>query len=144
MQRSQPQRYDYRTRIQVPMNSSDAVLLDYLKTDYRQVASQKEMQLSALRAYWLPIAYESLRERGGSVSDEELSRMAQNCILHLRERAEVLRQRFCPKLNLRADLPRTAQPLPNTESAMAPKQLLTPGNDSQFNRSNNGDRNHLR
>lgn len=146
MQRSQPHRYDYRTRIQVPMNSSDAVLLDYLKTDYRQVASQKEMQLSALRAYWLPIAYEALRERGGSVSDEELARMAQNCILHLRERAEMLRQRFCPKLILRSEPSRIPHPSSNGETSAFSNQLpVTSHKEGQrYNLPCNGDQDYLR
>jgi hypothetical protein len=144
MHRSQQHRYDYRTRIQVPLNSSDAVLLDYLKSDYRQVTSQKEMQLSALRAYWLPIAYEALRERGGSVSDEELARMAQNCILHLRERAEMLRQLFCPKLVVRSESPKQTNSLPKAENPALLQQPSNQGDLLHRNSYQNGDTHHFR
>jgi hypothetical protein len=113
MNYSQPRRYDFRTRIQVPYDSSDAVILDYLKTDRRRVASQKEMLLSALRPYWLPIAHEALRESGRLISDEELARMAQNAILQLGERGEMLRQRFCPRFNYRIFDPPAAQRPPD-------------------------------
>jgi hypothetical protein len=115
-----PQRYDFRTRIQVPHGSSDAILLDYLKTDHRRMMSQKEMLLAPLRSYWMPIAHEALREIGGTISDDELARMAQNAILLLRERSEVLRVRFCPRFSDPLTLPNTAAPV---ENSAVPKRL---------------------
>ncbi|NEQ25984.1 MAG: hypothetical protein F6K28_44425, partial [Microcoleus sp. SIO2G3] len=50
--------FDYRLRLQVPTNSPDRLLLEYIKTEQHLTYSEKEMVLAALRMCWLPLAYE--------------------------------------------------------------------------------------
>jgi hypothetical protein len=97
---TQPQdRFDYCLRMQFPVNSPDSVLCNYLKTQSNAVYSQKEMVLSALRAYWMPIAYEHYRHHlDASVTNDQLRHMACNAIAHLRERAEMLNHHFYVEL----------------------------------------------
>ena len=95
---SRNNRFDYRIRIQVPTDSTDAVLFEYLREEQNRVYSHKEMVLSALRAYWLPIACEHYRQLRTDFTDRELKRLARNAIFHLRERADMLLHHFYPEL----------------------------------------------
>jgi hypothetical protein len=94
-------RCNYRLNIQTPLDNPDRVLFDYLMLP-RAVAmySHKEMALAALRAYWMPIAYEHYRHQlGVPLADVQLRQMARNAIAHLRERAEMLNHHFCAELD---------------------------------------------
>jgi hypothetical protein len=92
-------RFDYHIRFQVPLNSPDGILCRYVRSQSNAVYSQKEMVLSALRAYWMPVAYEHSRHYlGMSVTDDQLRHMACNAIAHLRERAEMLNHHFYVEL----------------------------------------------
>jgi hypothetical protein len=99
-------RFDYHIRFQVSPNSPDAILCNYLRNQPNAIYSQKEMVLSALRAYWTPIAYEHYRHHlNVPVTDEQLRHMACNAIAHLRERAEMLNHHFCAELTRTPILP---------------------------------------
>jgi hypothetical protein len=92
-------RFDYQFRIQVPLDSHDSVLCNYLKTENNTVYSHKEMVLSALRAYWMPIAYEHYRHYSNApFTDDDLRNLARTAITHLRERAEMINHHFCADL----------------------------------------------
>jgi hypothetical protein len=97
---SDPQdRFDYQIRFQIPLDSPDSILCIYLKAQSNAVYSHREMVLSALRAYWMPIAFEHYRhELNTPATDEQLRLMACNAIAHLRERAEMLNHHFCAEL----------------------------------------------
>jgi hypothetical protein len=91
--------FEYHFDLEIEKDSPDAVLLSYLMDDDSQDYSQEEMMLSALRAYWMPIAYEFYRtESNYSIRDSQLRRMARNAINHLRERAEMINHHFCANL----------------------------------------------
>ncbi|MBD2090867.1 hypothetical protein H6F67_13505 [Microcoleus sp. FACHB-1515] len=77
--------FDYRLRLQVPADSSDRVLLEYLKAESHPTYLEKEMVLAALRMCWLPLAYEQ-----SDASCEEVQRLAHDAILRLREQIQYL------------------------------------------------------
>ncbi len=92
---------DYRLHIQTPLDHPDRVLFNYLMLPGTvAMYSHKEMALAALRAYWMPIAYEHYRHQLGiPFADVQLRQMARNAIAHLRERAEMLNHHFCAELD---------------------------------------------
>jgi hypothetical protein len=101
-------RGNYRLRIQAPPDNPDCVLFDYLMMQGHSIYSHKEMALAALRAYWMPIAYEHYRHQLGiPLPDVQLRQMARNAIAHLRERAEMLNHHFCAELDQMPILPFT-------------------------------------
>lgn len=88
-------KFDYRIRIQVREESPDGVLLDCLKNERHPTYSHKEMLLWALRAYWLPIAYELQQESGKQLwSEHHLKRMALDSIHQLRQQIAYLESVF--------------------------------------------------
>jgi hypothetical protein len=89
-----PGRYDYRSRIQVPVDSPEAALLEYLKQERHLIYSHKEMVLSALRAYWLPFAYADRQRHGAPVAQDDLKRLAQDAIHRLKQQALYLQEAF--------------------------------------------------
>jgi hypothetical protein len=103
-------RFDYRVRIQVAADSPDGILLDCLKNERHQSYSHKEMLLWALRAYWMPIAYQLQQEQGKrSLSEAQMKRMAQDAIHQLRQQIAYLQSTFGVEQNL------------STEGAIAPQ-----------------------
>jgi hypothetical protein len=92
-------RFDYYLRIQPMLSSPDSVLCSYLKTQGNAIYSHKEMVLSALRAYWMPMAYEHYRHHSDApFTDDDLRNLARTAISHLRERAEMLNHHFCAEM----------------------------------------------
>ncbi|MBW4440372.1 MAG: hypothetical protein KME10_03880 [Plectolyngbya sp. WJT66-NPBG17] len=88
-------KFDYRVRVQVAAESPDGILLDFLKNERHRSYSHKEMLLWALRAYWMPIAYQLRREQGEqSLTEAQLKRMAQDAIYQLRQQIAYLRSTF--------------------------------------------------
>jgi hypothetical protein len=99
-------RVDYRLRIRAPLDNPDCVLFEYLMTQGTAIYSHKEMASLALRAYWMPIAYEHYRHQLNiPFSDAKLRQMARNAIAHLRERAEMFNHHFCVDLYQKPILP---------------------------------------
>lgn len=88
-------KFDYRVRIQVAAESPDGILLDCIKNERHQSYSHKEMLLWALRAYWMPIAYQLRREQGElSLSDAQMKRIAQDAIHQLKQQISYLQSTF--------------------------------------------------
>lgn len=88
-------KFDYRVRIQVAAESPDGILLDCIKNERHQSYSHKEMLLWALRAYWMPIAYQLRREQGElSLSDAQMKRIAQDAIHQLKQQIAYLQSTF--------------------------------------------------
>lgn len=88
-------KFDYRVRIQVAAESPDGILLDCIKNERHQSYSHKEMLLWALRAYWMPIAYQLQREQGeSSLTDAQMKRIAQDAIHQLRQQITYLQSTF--------------------------------------------------
>lgn len=88
-------KFDYRIRIQVAAESPDGILLDCLKNERHHSYSHKEMLLWALRAYWMPIAYQLQQEEGKqSLTEAQMKRMAQDAIYQLRQQIAYLRSTF--------------------------------------------------
>ena len=73
-------------RFRASPKTPDATLLRYLKNQEAAPISN-EMALKALRAFWLPDAYQSSGEKKG----QELRRLAQKMIWSLEEQANYLR-----------------------------------------------------
>lgn len=97
-------KFDYRVRIQVAADSPDGILLDCLKNERHQSYSHKEMLLWALRAYWMPIAYQLQHEQGKrSLSDAQMKRMAQDAIHKLRQQITYLQSTFGVEQNVSAE-----------------------------------------
>ncbi|MCY6493381.1 hypothetical protein [Leptolyngbya sp. GGD] len=97
-------KFDYRIRIQVAADSPDGILLDCLKNERHQSYSHKEMLLWALRAYWMPIAYQLQQEQGQrSVSESQMKRMAQDAIHQLRQQIAYLQSTFGVEQTLSAE-----------------------------------------
>jgi hypothetical protein len=98
----------YRLLIQTPLENPDCVLFEYLMRQGHTIYSHREMALAALRAYWMPIAYEHYRHQLSiPLADVQLRQMARNAIAHLRERAEMLNHHFCAELDQMPILPFT-------------------------------------
>jgi hypothetical protein len=96
---TQNDRLEYRLRIQASPNNPDRVMFEYLMNQGTADCSHREMALAALRAYWMPVAYEHYRHQFDfPFSDPQLRQMARNAIAHLRERAEILNHLFCVDL----------------------------------------------
>jgi hypothetical protein len=94
-------KFDYRVRIQVAADSPDGILLDCLKNERHQSYAHKEMLLWALRAYWMPIAYQLQQEQGKqSLSEAQMKRMAQDAIHQLRQQIAYLQSTFGVEQNL--------------------------------------------
>jgi hypothetical protein len=90
----------YRLHIHTPPDNPDCVLFEYLMRQGTAIYSHRKMALAALRAYWMPIAYEHYRHQLGiPLADVQLRQMARNAIAHLRERAEMLNHHFCAELD---------------------------------------------
>ncbi|BAU15921.1 hypothetical protein LEP3755_64870 (plasmid) [Leptolyngbya sp. NIES-3755] len=88
-------KFDYRVRIQVAAESPDGILLDCIKNERHQSYSHKEMLLWALRAYWMPIAYQLRREQGEvTLSDAQMKRIAQDAVHQLRQQIAYLQSTF--------------------------------------------------
>lgn len=97
-------KFDYRVRIQVAADSPDGILLDCLKNERHQSYSHKEMLLWALRAYWMPIAYQLQQEQGQrSLSESQMKRMAQDAIHQLRQQIAYLQLTFGVEQTLSAE-----------------------------------------
>ena len=79
--------FDYRLRLQVPTNSPDRLLLEYIKNEQHLTYTEKEMVLAALRMCWLPLAYE---QPDLIARREDLQRIALDAILRLREQIQYL------------------------------------------------------
>jgi hypothetical protein len=88
-------KFDYRVRVQVAADSPDGILLDCIKNERHQSYSHKEMLLWALRAYWMPIAYQLRREQGElTLSDAQMKRIAQDAIHQLKQQITYLQSTF--------------------------------------------------
>ena len=88
-------KFDYRVRVQVAADSPDGVLLDCIKNERHQSYSHKEMLLWALRAYWMPTAYQLQREQGdSSISDAQMKRIALDAIHQLKQQISYLQSTF--------------------------------------------------
>jgi len=82
-------RLDIRFRFRPSPRTPDGILLHYLR---KQAATQisHEMVLKALRAFWLPDAYQDC----GAKKGQELRKLAINTIFALEEQANYLRTIF--------------------------------------------------
>ena len=97
MKNCHPDRYDYRLRVQVPINSSQALLLKYLKHDSNRVFSHREMVITAITAYWLVFAYRDAYQLGLVVSDAEMQSVVRDSIYRLNYQANYLQTFFMGK-----------------------------------------------
>ncbi|WP_157453234.1 hypothetical protein [Coleofasciculus chthonoplastes] len=79
-------RRDILFRFQPMADTPDSVVLDYLKSG----VSPNELVLRAIRAYWLPFAYQATGVR----NQAELAAAAQEAIFCLEGQIEQLRQAF--------------------------------------------------
>jgi hypothetical protein len=92
---SKANKFDYRVRIQVSAESHDGILLDCLKNERHPSYSHKEMLLWALRAYWLPIAYQIRQVSGEPCQTEaQLRQMAIHSIHQLKQQIAYLQTLF--------------------------------------------------
>ena len=73
----QKKQANFSFRYQPSSDSTDAVLLDYLKN--HAVLDTKTLILDALRAFWLPFAYQESPE----YTDEQVKRIGWHCIFTL-------------------------------------------------------------
>ncbi|MBE9009751.1 hypothetical protein IQ250_05990 [Pseudanabaenaceae cyanobacterium LEGE 13415] len=125
-------KFDYRVRIQVAADSPDGILLDCLKNERHQSYSHKEMLLWALRAYWMPIAYQLQQEQGKqSLSESQMKRMAQDAIHQLRQQIAYLQSTFGVEQTLSiegANAPQLSQQL---LSLLAAHQVSEPDTSEQ-------------
>ncbi|HAG85187.1 MAG TPA: hypothetical protein DCL61_29565 [Cyanobacteria bacterium UBA12227] len=80
---------DINFRFRPLLSTPDGILLNYLKKQETSIISH-EMILKALRAFWLPEAY----QESGKKKRQELKKLAQNMILVLEEQANYLRTVF--------------------------------------------------
>lgn len=94
MKSSQLERYDYRLRIQVPIDSPEALLLKYLKHDGNRVFSHREMVITAITAYWLVFAYRDAHQLGLAVSDTDMQGVVRDSIYRLNHQASYLQTFF--------------------------------------------------
>lgn len=120
-------KFDYRIRIQVAAESPDGILLDCLKNERHQSYSHKEMLLWALRAYWMPIAYQLQQEQGRqSLSESQMKRMAQDAIHQLRQQITYLQSTFGVEQNLSAEGANAPQLSQQLLSLLAAHQVTEP------------------
>lgn len=99
---------DFRFRFLALSNDLDYVLLSYLKS-FEPASVGNELFLKAVRAFWLPIAY----QESGLKTPPELKKIAQGMILLLEEQANLLRltfgiERYSPVVALQMPLNPTA------------------------------------
>ncbi len=120
MKNCHPDRFDYRLRVQVPSNSSQALLLQYLKTDSNRVFSHREMVITAITAYWLVFAYRDAHQFGFVVSEAEMQSVIRDSIYRLNHQAHYLQTFFMGKnleqiqaINEQKPLPYPASDLPD-------------------------------
>lgn len=78
---------DFLFRLQPLKSAPDAVLLQYLKS---QGKAANDLLLKAVRAFWLPIAFQ---ESGGK-HEQELKQLAANMVMALEDHANYLRGVF--------------------------------------------------
>jgi hypothetical protein len=128
MKKCDPARYDYRLRMQVPMNSSQALLLKYLKHDINRVFSHREMVITAITAYWLVFAYRDAYQLGVVVSDAEMQSVVRDSIYRLNHQANYLQTFFVGKnmeqiqaANGQKLLPCSDSDLPNSSFQLLPE-----------------------
>ncbi len=120
-------KFDYRVRIQVAAESPDGILLDCLKNERHQSYSHKEMLLWALRAYWMPIAYQLQQEQGKrSLSEAQMKRMAQDAIHQLRQQIAYLQSTFGVEQNLSTEGANASQLSQQLLSLLAAHQVAEP------------------
>jgi hypothetical protein len=74
MSHTEQERRNFNFRYQPYANTPDGILISYLQTG-DTVRSGKEMILPALRAFWLPLAY----QQAGNFSNDELRQMGLIC-----------------------------------------------------------------
>lgn len=95
MLQSSTDRYDYRIRIQSPLNTQEAVLLTYLKQEQHPILSHRDMVLMALRGYWLPLAYaHHLNYDRARLSAPDFQHLVKQAVIELREQANMLEQQL--------------------------------------------------
>jgi hypothetical protein len=94
MKQSQPARFDYHFRSQPLLFTPEAILLEFLKTGGSQIFTHKEMVFSALKAYWLPFAYQAFQQKGNAVTNREVRRIAAECARHLEQQLTHIRFMF--------------------------------------------------
>ncbi|HBL13789.1 MAG TPA: hypothetical protein DD379_20820 [Cyanobacteria bacterium UBA11162] len=87
---NQTRRIDFSWRYQTKVNTGDARLLSYLKND--EVIPLREKMLQALRAFWLPLAYQ--HQDGEETSTLERERIVIEAIYALEKHADYLRSQF--------------------------------------------------
>ena len=104
----QQERIDLIWRYQPLKSAPDGVLLSYVK--YNSLMPLREMILQALRAYWLPLAY----QEKGSTDAFVLERMFRNAVYALEKHALYLCDQGgidYPRYPLREDLVQQSSPL---------------------------------
>jgi hypothetical protein len=84
--------HDFRFRLQPLKSSPDIVLLSYLKS---QGKASNDLVLRAIRAFWMPFAYQDCGEK----QEQDLKLLAANMVFVLEDHANYLRTTF--------DLPRS-------------------------------------
>jgi hypothetical protein len=85
------QLFDYRVRVQVKIDSPDAVLLDFIRNERHGAYSHKEMLLWAFRAYWMPFA----QQQAGTIQSEtQLRQIALRSIYQLEKHIEYIGETF--------------------------------------------------
>ncbi|MBD2166475.1 hypothetical protein H6G04_18935 [Calothrix membranacea FACHB-236] len=114
-------RTEYRCRLAIEAHSHNTALINFLKMKKVLHFNEKDKVLSALSAYWLPLA---LKE-DGSYSDEELADCARSAIYKLRLHINYLAATFGVE-NLELETTQvTALPSPSTK-----KTTVTSNSDS--------------
>ncbi len=124
----QKKQANFSFRYQPSSDSTDAVLLDYLKN--HAVLDTKTLILDALRAFWLPFAYQESPE----YTDEQVKRIGWHCIFTLLNHIE----RICCILDLdRTQLEIWAKPGVARDGSRG--EILTPKveNHQDSNQANN-------
>ena len=124
----QKKQANFSFRYQPSSDSTDAVLLDYLKN--HAVLDTKTLILDALRAFWLPFAYQESPE----YNDEQVKRIGWHCIFTLLNHIE----RICCILELdRTQLEIWAKPGFARDGSRG--EILTPKveNHQDSNQANN-------
>lgn len=86
---------DFRFRLQPLKSAPDEVLLRYLK---EQGKSGNDLLLKAVRAFWMPFAYQNC----GGKHEQDLKLLAANMVNVLEEHANYLRTTFnLPRMGIK-------------------------------------------
>lgn len=77
--------FDYQLTLQVPADSLDRALLEYIQQSKHPTYVEKDLVLVALRMCWLPSAYKSSPARFQRKANEDLQQLGLDAITRLKE-----------------------------------------------------------